>query len=79
VGTHTVPIEDALKGANKRVNLKVEVSGAASKAYLNGVLKWSVTDPNPLTEAGGVGAYSRGDVALVSWDNFTVTGDGVGR
>jgi hypothetical protein len=74
-----VPIEEALKGTNKWVNLKVEVSGATIKAYLNNVLKWSVTDPSPLTGAGGVGAYSRGDVALVSWDNFTITGEGIGR
>ena len=74
-----VTIEDALKGTNKWVNLKVEVTGARIQAYLNNVLKWSATDTNPLNEAGGVGAYSRGDVALVSWDNFTVTGEGVGR
>jgi hypothetical protein len=56
----------------------VEVAGATIKAYLNNVLKWSGTDTNPITEAGGVGAYSRGDVALVAWDNFTVTGEGIG-
>jgi hypothetical protein len=73
-----IAIEDALKGPNKWVNLKVEVAGATIKAFLNNELKWSATDTNPITEAGGVGVYSRGDVALVSWDNFTVTGEGIG-
>ncbi|MDR2057756.1 MAG: family 43 glycosylhydrolase [Dysgonamonadaceae bacterium] len=55
--------------ANEKYTLKVEVTGANIKAYVNGVLKIDYTDPSPFI-CGKVGL--RVHNTRVSFDNFSV-------
>jgi hypothetical protein len=55
---------------NEKYTLKVEVTGANIKAYVNDVLKIDYTDPSPFI-CGKVGLRVHG--VHVSFDNFSVT------
>ena len=76
-GNLLVPVESFIKEKQKWINLKLEVNDAEIKMYVNGKLFWSITDTNPINTRGGVGVYSRGNIAIVNWDNFTVSSAGI--
>jgi len=60
------------KGAKKWFNLKVEVTGNTIVASIDGKPLLRYTDADPLTAAGGIGLFSRGNESVVLWDNLTV-------
>ena len=62
-----------VKGYDKWYHFKIVVKGANTKVFLDDIQYLDYTDPNPITAAGGVGLYSRGDTSLVSFDNFKIT------
>jgi hypothetical protein len=58
--------------------LKVEVKGNNIKVSVNDQQFIDYTDTSdPITEAGGVGLFARGDVSIVSFDRLTVSGDDI--
>jgi len=58
--------------------LKVVVEGANIKVFVDDQQYLDYTDDtDPITAAGGFGLFSRGDVSLVSFDNFSVTAENI--
>lgn len=67
-----------LQGFDTWRKLKVEVAGNNIKVSVNGQQYIDYTDTSdPITEAGGVGLFSRGEVSIVSFDRLTVSGDDI--
>lgn len=67
-----------LQGFDTWRKLKVEVAGNNIKVSVNGQQYIDYTDTSdPITEAGGVGLFARGDVSIVSFDRLTVSGDDI--
>jgi hypothetical protein len=60
------------KGTNQWFDLKVEVAGSTITAFVNGKQMFQYTDAEPLAGPGGVGLFSRGEQAVVLWDDFKV-------
>lgn len=67
-----------LQGFDTWRKLKVEVEGNNIKVSVNDQQYLDYTDDSdPITEAGGVGLFSRGDVSIVSFDRLSVTADDI--